>query len=296
MTNKFFPIFAIVFFCTTINAQNILTKIDSISITDAKIWGGISYDGTSINVTSMIHDNSSTQNHIHLIKFDTSLNQKGNPVQLTTNSDLVMGRGITDHKQLFINNNIYITYSLQQDQELLLFRIDTAGNRIGSLDTVEIGTNNPTNDMIFCTDNNLIHTLHFLPPHRHIINSFDLNLNKVGRDTTSHILAHNNIGEAVYKDSVFHMFTGNFFGHNSELILTEWKTNWDPLSNNAIQTLIPSVNGDGNWFSTAAEFDPVTELWFVGFQHVDQNTSINDEHIDIAVFDKKYKEVLEQSG
>ena len=50
MKNRSFPFFLIMLFCMAINAQSILQKTDSITINDAVIWGGISYDGHSINI------------------------------------------------------------------------------------------------------------------------------------------------------------------------------------------------------------------------------------------------------
>ena len=275
------------FFSLTINAQNILMQTDSIFISNSKVWGGISYDGKNINITTMMVA-SPMMKHIYLIKFDTALNQLNTPVQLTTDNDLYSGRIITDHKHIYMNNQIYLAYSLEHDQELFLFKTDTAGNRIGLLDSVAIGSLHPTNDMILTSDSTNIHVLYYYPPNQHIIETYDLSLNKVRTDTTSNQLPHNNIGGTVYKDSTYYLFTGNTFGHNADLILTQWNKDWTPLSNNASQILINSSNGDGSWFATGCAYDEASELWFLGFQHIEQSSALNDEHIDMAVFDKNF--------
>ncbi len=86
------------------------------------------------------------------------------------------------------------------------------------------------------------------------------------------------------------MFTGNEFGHNSNITLTKWNTDWSPAISHP-QNILSSINGDGNWFSTGIVYDGTNNLWIVAFQHIDQNTSINSEHIDIVIFDDNFFEL-----
>jgi hypothetical protein len=229
-------------------------------------------------------------NHIFLMDFDTSLNQTGNPIQLTFDTDIPSGKSITDHKHLFVNNELYVTFSLTQDEDLYLFKTDNYGNRIGNMVTVVSAHPDPTNDMIFFLSDSLLHILFFRPISQHNVYTYDLNLNFLQNQLTSSVLPHNNIGDAIYKPPFYYMFTGNEFGHNSDLTLTKWNTDWSPAISHP-QNILSSINGDGNWFSTGIVYDGVNNLWIVAFQHIDQTTLINSEHVDIVIFDDNFFEL-----
>jgi len=266
-----------------------LTMVDSIKINNSQIWGVISYNNT-IKITTMM-PGSTTMNHIHLIEFDENLNQLNTPIQLTFDTDIPSGKTITDHKHLFINDQLFICYSLTQDEDLYVFKTDNLGNRIGNIETVVSGQADPTNDMImFLGENNLIHILFFRPISQHHIYTYDLDLNLQQNQLTSLSLPHNNIGEGLYKDSYYYLFTGNEFGHNSDLILTKWNADWSPAISSP-QSILASMNGDGNWFSTGLIYDTTHNLWIVAFQHVEQSIGIDSEHVDIAFFDDNFNEV-----
>ncbi len=267
--------------------QPSLELVDSIKINQAQIWGGISSDGNLINITTMMNDFSNTK-HIHLLKFDTTLTQVTNPVQITFNTDIPPGKSITDHKHLFINNEIFVSYSLTQDEDLYLLKVDTAGNRIGNLITVISNSTNPTNDMMLTTDSTYVYVLHFLPPSRQVIYTYDFNLNTVvPAMNTSATLPHNNLGGIVFRENQFNIFSANGFGHNTNLIVTKWDSIWQPIGSVPI-TLIPSVNGDGNFFASGCEFDRINNKWYIGFNHIESSSTIGNEHIDIAVFDTNF--------
>ena len=233
---------------------------------------------------------NTTGNHIFLIDFDTSLNQIGNPIQLTFDTDIPSGKSITDHKHLFVNNELYVSFSLTQDEDLYLFKTDHLGNRTGNLETVVSAHPDPTNDMIMYLSDSLIHVLFFRPISQHNVYTYDLNLNFQQNQITDPTLPHNNIGEALYVPPFYYMFTGNEFGHNSNLILTKWNADWTPAISNP-QNILPSINGDGNWFSTGLIYDTINNLWIIAFQHIEQSTAIDNEHIDIVVFDDSFNEI-----
>ena len=222
---------------------------------------------------------NTTGNHIFLIDFDTSLNQIGNPIQLTFDTDIPSGKSITDHKHLFVNNELYVSFSLTQDEDLYLFKTDNYGNRIGNMVTVVSAQPDPTNDMILFISDSLLHILFFRPISQHNVYTYDLNLNFQQNQVTSPALPHNNIGEALYIQPFYYMFTGSEFGHNSNLILTKWNTDWTPAISNP-QNIVSSLNGDGNWFSTGLIYDTINNLWIIAAQHIEQSTAIDDEHID----------------
>jgi hypothetical protein len=272
-----------------ISISQSLIKVDSIKINQSQIWSGVSFDSGNIRITTMMPGNTSG-NHIFLIDFDTSLNQIGNPIQLTFDIDIPAGKSITDHKHIFVNNELYVTFSLTQDEDLYLFKTDNYGNRIGNMVTVVSAHSDPTNDMIFFLSDSLLHILFFRPISQHNVYTYDLNLNFLQNQLTSSVLPHNNIGDAIYKPPFYYMFTGNEFGHNSNLTLTKWNTDWSPAISHP-QSILPSMNGDGNWFSTGIVYDGVNNFWIVAFQHIDQTTSINNEHIDIVIFDDNFYEL-----
>ncbi len=272
-------------------SENItITLSQSVQIENADIWGGISYDGQYINVTTMMDRN------IHLVKFNSSLQQVGSAVQLTTSSDLIDSKAITDHKHIYVNDTLYVAFSLVTDNDLLLFKTDKDGNRIGSIVTVFSAPSAPTNDMILTTDGTYIYVLHFYPNTQHMIHKFDLNLNRVGENTvTSNTLPHNNIGNVLYKDNIFYMFTGNSLSHSSNVILTKWDSNWNPIGSSS-QTLIATSDGDGNNFSDGVVYDSTNNVWIIGFHHFSASDTLDNSHLDIATFDTNFNLLDRQHG
>lgn len=263
-----------------------LTKVDSMQVSNAQIWGVTGDDGDSLSLTTIF--STAGQPHIWLRKADyTNIQNQSAPVQLTTGADYANGRDLTDHKHLVFNNNIYVTFSTQGDQELFLFKTDMNGNRIGNLVTVFTGAGMPTNDMMLATDSTYIYVLHFAPPNQSRVYKYDTNLNPVGSAFTTTTLAHNNLGNAVHQNGHFYLYTGSQFGFNADLILTEWSSGF-ATQGSGVQTLISSAGGDGNFFSTGVAYYPAGQLWFVGFNHINNGQSIGQEHLDIAVFDANF--------
>ena len=266
-------------FAVTAQAQ-ILTLMDSAQFTNAQIWGVVSDQGDSLCVTTTF--NPGTRPHIFLRKVDYSnIHSQSTPVQLTFDTDFDSITDMTDHKHIILNNEIYVSFSTQGDQALFLFKTDINGNRIGNIVTVTLGPGDPTNDMILTTDSTYIYVLHFDPPGQHHVYKYDTNLNFISSTATT-TNAHNNIGGAIMHNGNFSMFTGSTFGFNSNLTLTEWTTNWAPVST---QNILSSSGGDGNWFASGMAHDPFTGYWMVGMSHVVPPTPINQEHIDILLYD-----------
>lgn len=269
-----------------VDAQSLLTRTDSVKLVQATIWGSISYNGENISVTTtaMIGNNP----ELFLRKLDRNLKSLTSPKQLTFSTDPSTAKKITDHKHLYLNGFHYIAFSVQGDADLYIFRVDKNGDRVETIVPVIENTVFKTNDMFFTTDGTNIHVGYFKPPSQTIIHTFDQNLHQLGSPvTTSNSLPHNNIGGIVFLDDTFYIFTGDIFGKNSNLILTQWNQDWMPAASSP-RVLIQSENGDGNWFATGATYDDVNKRWFIGFHHIyaaDQNEA---EHIDIAVFDRNF--------
>lgn len=267
--------------CTLLNAQT-LVLMDSVQFTNAQIWGVCSDDGDSLCVTTTF--SPSGRPHIFMRKVDyTNIQSQSALKQLTFDSDFTSINDMTDHKHIILNNEIYITFSTQGDQQLMLFKTDINGNRIGSMVTVTLGPGDPTNDMILTTDGTYIFVLHFDPPSQHHVYKYDTNLNFISTMSTT-TNAHNNIGGAILYNGNFSMFTGSTFGFNSNLTLTTWDTNWAPLTT---QNILSSTGGDGNWFATGIANVPGIG-WIIAESHIEPPTTINNEHIDILLYDQSF--------
>lgn len=265
-----------------VNAQT-LQLVDSLQFTQAQIWGVNSDQGDSMCVTTTF--TPATRPHIYLRKVDyTNINSQSTPVQLTFDSDFTSISNMTDHKHIILNDEIYVTFSTQGDQQLFLFKTDINGNRIGNIIPVTLGPGGPTNDMILTTDSTYIYVLHFAPPNQHHVYKYDQNLNFISGITTT-TNGHNNIGGAIMQNGNFNMFTGSIFGFNSNLTLTTWDSNWAPLTT---QNILPSVSGDGNWFASGVAHEISSQMWMIGMSHIEQPTQINQEHIDLLLYDYNF--------
>lgn len=266
----------------SIHAQ-VLVPFDSLQFTNAQIWGVISDQGDSLCITTTF--NPGIRPHIYLRKADyLNIHSQTNPVQLTFDSDFTSINDLTDHKHIVLNNEIYVAFSTQGDQELMLFKTDINGNRIGNMVAVTLGPGDPTNDMILTTDSTYIFVLHFDPPGQHHVYKYDTNLNLISSFSTT-TNPHNNIGGAIMVGGNFNMFTGSTFGFNSNLTLTKWDASWSPIST---QNILSSTSGDGNWFATGIAHDDYTACWMIGLSHIEPPSTINQEHIDIALFDNNF--------
>ncbi len=264
----------------------VFTLVDSIQYSQAQIWGVLSDDGDSLATTTTFTPGSKP--HIYLRKVNyTNISQQSNPIQLTFDSDFTSIPNQTDHKSIVFNNELYIVFSTQGDQDAYIFKTDLNGNRIGSIVPVVTSSTDPTNDMILVTDSNYIHVLHFDPPNQSHVYTFDTNLNPVGSPFSTTTLAHNNIGNAIFHNNEFYMCSGDIFGFNSDLVLTRWTSAWAPAIGSP-QTLINSSSGDGNWFSTGLIWDEGNQRWYIGMNHISSLEIISQEHIDLLAFDVNF--------
>jgi hypothetical protein len=282
MTKAMF--FLLLAFPCAASAQHFFTPLDSVQLPQANIWGGLAFNGTTISITTT--SSVSGRPHLFLRKLDTNLVQVAPPLQLTFDSDPATAKRITDHKLLFLNGYHFITFSVIGDSDLYLFKVDINGQRVGTIVPVIQGTADRTNDMFLTTDGTYLYVGYFRPPSQTVFHKFDQSLSQIGLPiVTSNTLPHNNIGSVVFLDGFFYMFTGNFSGRNSNLILTKWNQDWTPAAASP-QTLIESANGDGNWFSMGSAYDTATRRWYVAFHHLYASDPNEYEHIDVAVFDE----------
>lgn len=264
----------------------VFTLVDSVKLADAQIWGVVSDDGDSLCITTTF--NPGTKPHIFMRKASYSnIAQQSTKVQLTFDSDFSGIANLTDHKSIVLNNELYCAFSTQGDQDIYLFKTDLNGNRIGNIVTVLQGSPDPTNDIILVTDSVYIYVLHFDPPVQHHIYTFDTNLNPVGTTFSTTTLPHNNIGNAIFRQNEFLMFTGSIFGFNSNLTLTKWNNTWGAAMTTP-QNVLSASGGDGNWFSTGVVFDEQNQRWYIGMNHINAGQSIGQEHIDLAAFDANF--------
>lgn len=269
-----------ILFCLSSLSAQTLQLVDSLQFTQAQIWGVNSDQGDSMCVTTTF--TPATRPHIYLRKVDyANINSQSTPVQLTFDTDFTSITNMTDHKHIILHNKLFIAFSTQGDQQLYLFKTDINGNRIGNIVPVTLGPGGPTNDMILTTDSTYIYVLHFAPPNQHHVYKYDQNLNFISGITTT-TNGHNNIGGAILHNDTFHLFTGSTFGFNSNLTLTTWDTLWAPI---ATQNILPSTGGDGNWFATGIAHDSWTGCWMIAESHIEPPTTINNEHIDILLYD-----------
>lgn len=274
------------------SAQNILTLVDSVKLLQASIWGGISFNGENLSVTTTLHQ--PTQ-HLYLRKLDTALNQVGEIIPLTSDSDEVTAKHITDHKHLFLNDHHFVTFSVACDSDLYIYKVDRDGKRIGAIVPVVEQTANRTNDMMFCTDGEKLFVAYFRPVSKSVVHILDQNLNQVSPPlVTSTQLPHNNLGGMLFHDDKFYMFTGDRYGPNANLILTIWNHDWTPAISSP-RILIPAPSGEGLFFATGIAYDENQQQWYIGFHHI-KNDNPERAHIDLSIFDKNFSLLEHQHG
>jgi hypothetical protein len=268
-----------------LSAQSLLVRVDSLKLPQASLWGGISFNGENISVTSTFFQDRS---HLFLRKLDTTLHQVGNIIQLTTNADPVTANHITDHKHLYLNGFHFITFSVAGDSDLYIFKVDKNGVRVGGIVPVVEHTPDRTNDMMLTTDGTLLYVAYFRPTSQSVVHTLDQDLHQVQSPiVTSGQLPHNNLGTMLALNGKFYMLTGDKAGPNSNLILTIWNHDWSP----ALQLprlLIQTKAGEGLAFPTGLAYDSLRHRWYVGFHHMQNTNPDSTTHIDIAVFDENF--------
>ncbi len=261
----------------------IFIKADSVQLSNAEIWGVVFDAGDSLGITTI--QNVNGKPHIYLRKIDyNDISQESGLKQLTFDNDFNGLTNLTDHKSIMLNNEVFVSFSTVGDQDLYLFKTDINGNRVGNITTVVNNSSDPTNDMILTTDSNFIYVMYYSPPFHHHVYRFNTNLTPLNSTTTT-TNNHNNIGQAVFHNNTFYLFTGDNFGTNTSLLLTTWDNLWQPL---ASQIIIPSVNGDGNWLSTGAVFDSINNRWYIAMGHIYNGQNLGQEHIDLLAFDNNF--------
>lgn len=271
--------------------QTVLTLVQSIQLPQANIWGGISYNGENISITTTFTQN---RPQLYLRKLDKNLGSDGAIIQLTFDSDPESAKHITDHKHLFLNGYHFVTFSVAGDSDLYILKTDREGRRIGTIVPVVENTVNRTNDMMFCSDGEMLYVGYFKPTAQSVIHILDQNLRQVQPPLeTSLQLPHNNLGGMTYRNGKFYMFTGDKAGPNSNLILTVWNHDWSPAEAQR-RILIPAPSGGGYFFATGIAYDDAARRWYLGFHHVQNENPDGTTHLDLAVFDEKFNLVEHQ--
>lgn len=282
-------LFALFAFIYPADAQ-ILTLVDSVQLSNAQIWGVSSDAGDSLCVTTTF--NPGTKPHLFIRKINYNTIGQSTPKQLTFDSDFTGITNLTDHKSIILNNELFVSFSTQGDKDIFLFKTDINGNRIGSIKTVVQNSPDPTNDMILSTDGTFIFVLHFDPPYQHHVYKYNSNLDLIQPSYSTATLNHNNLGNAVFSNGDFYMFSGTKFGFNANLILTKWTNSWAAAMVSP-QIIVNSSGGDGNFFSTGVAFEDADSRWYIGMNHIYSNQAIGQEHIDLLALDNNFM-VLER--
>lgn len=277
----------IVLFTLNANSQTSLERTDSVRIDQANIWGVLANSSDDDKMALTV----SRGNIIYFQYINENLERVTDQVAVYGDEDDLPQ--IVDHKTVFWKDHYYITFSSAGDRQLYLVKLDQQGTRVGDIikiydqdDRPANEPGKPTNDMIMVATDDVLYVGHFIPANQHYIHAFDADLNRVEDPfATDGILAHNNVGGALFANEKIHLFTGTMFGADSDLILTRWDNNFGPFDEE-VKTLIDSEAGHANWFATGVAFDAETEYWYVGFQHLYPGEVLDEEHVDLAVFDK----------
>jgi hypothetical protein len=265
------------------NAQNMIQQVDSIQISGAAMWGGISFDGQYINITTMMGE------QIHWVKYDTNLNQISTPLQLTGKADHI-GNMIADHKHVYLNDTMFITFSC--GNELYVLKLDSSGNRI-KLVCIEDTSNKDyfTNDMHFFTDSNYLYLLYpkvggSMQPK--LVRKLNFNLDTLAYFYLSTNEAVSELGNTYFKDSTFYYFAGSSDHHN--LIVNRWSESWIQQSPFSDTIVYQADSNEFNYFSTGLQFDHINQLWFIAYHHLSSDHKIGDESdiLHLAVTDNSF--------
>ena len=298
-------------------AQVDIVRLDSTRLDRANIWGVLADAPSHMAITT------AQAQHIYLRYLDSAMQEVDvvgpDPVRLTFDADGFGQNGlptIADHKTLFWRGHYYVTFSLAGDRQLYLMKVTPEGNRVGDIlkvydqDEQPAGQPGlPTNDMILGASENTLYVGHFAVGIGHRMHSFDPELNRT-RDpfNTDPSLVHNNVGGLYYQASerVFYLVTGDKFGgataagggmpaqEGANLILTKWDEQFEPLMT-APQVIIDDPAEEGSWFGTGVAQDTSTGFWYVAFQHLNEGEKLDEEHVDLAVYDADFKTLITRS-
>ena len=265
----------------TTGDSGILKLVTSTTVAGADIWSGLSFDGSHILLTTMI------DGHINLVKYTTDLVQVGDPVPLTTASDLPAGKNIADHKHLLMGSSLFVSWSPSGDQELYLFRADTDGNRIGSQVAVVEGSSVMTNDMHLFTNGTSVFVMYAEAGADRYVTQYDTTL--VATEPTKKITApvsHDPLGATLFQNEGYRMFGGN--GVNRHLIVANWTATWSP-DEPYDRVIVPSTTDDWNYFASGVEWDSAARRWFIGYRHMESGEDSDTQgKVRLAVFDETY--------
>jgi hypothetical protein len=265
----------------TTGDSGILQLVTSTTVAGADIWSGLSFDGSHILLTTMM------DGHINLVKYTTDLVQVGDPVALTTASDLPAGKNIADHKHLLMGSTLFVSWSPSGDEDLYLFRTDTDGNRVGSQVAVVEGSPVMTNDMHLFTNGESVFVMYAEAGADRYVTQYNTTL--VATGPTKKITApnsHDPLGATLFQNGGYRMFGGN--GVNRHLIVANWTSAWSPEEPYE-RVIVPSTTDDWNYFASGIEWDPTNRLWFIGYKHMESAEDADTQSVvRLAVFDETY--------
>jgi hypothetical protein len=248
-------------FSTAVEIQ----QIESKRVDNANIWSGLSYDGSRILFTTVWHAQGAAQKHIHLRHYDSELTELTKPLALTRDADVPVGKTIADHKQIFQNGSLYLSWSTAGDKELYLLRFDAEGKRSGEQVAVVEGSQFPTNDMHLVSDSKALYVVYGPAGYDKEVAAYDLDLASSYQKTITAGFRFSSLGSTTFVDGTFHLFSGD--ERQRSVIASHWDQTWT-LKEPGHHVVVPTDNDDWNWFSSSAVYDPKRKLWYVAYNHM----------------------------
>ena len=250
----------------------------TIKLDRATIWSGLSTDGSDIQFTTMF------DRHIQLKRFDKDLVETQPNVQLTLESDLLVGH-IDDHQHLFLGGTYYVAFSSSQNKNgLWLFRSGADGKRIGELVTEVTGSDLPTNDPHLFTDGTSVYLMYGMSGDSRILATYDLSLKRKSGVTLTMSERRGQLGSTMFHDGGFYMFTGDETQQN--LTLSRWDNAWKEASPFGLK-LIGGDPSTWNYFASGSQHEPASGRWFIGY-HVFRTSVRDSDTVTLAAFDRNF--------
>lgn len=276
---------------TETSSQASLTLDDTLAVASTSLWGVLSYNAS----LDRLYATLAQGNGIGFAQFDSNMEQIGSTESLTNQFDLSgLPAQIVDHKHIFLNNEIYVAFSLVGDTELYIFKTDLDGTATSSLVEVANSSSVPTNDPHLFTDGTTIYLIYGDAGASRTLNEFDTSLNLLSTTTLTLSSPHDQLGGTYYYNGTFYSFTGD--ATNQNLSVTQWDSDWNELENFST-TLIQGSETEFNYFGTGVIYDESKNVWYIAFHKLPNidpeniGATRDQDIIYLGVFDSNFTEM-----
>ena len=242
------------------SSEGLVVSLDAhvgVSLTEARIWNGLSADGDEAILTTMV------QRRLVSYRLDDELQPSGAAAPLT-GEGLPDGSDITDHAQVLHDGVLYVALCDPDAKDLWVLQADPDGEWFTEPIRIANDSPVPTHDMHITSGDGLVWVVWGNAIEREV-RALDGDLDVVESYGATLEMRASGLGSTIFENGAFTTFAGS--ESNRAVMAYHYGRDWTPehLPVPVIHEDDAEVIGDWQWFPSGVTRDPVSGWWALAY-------------------------------